>query len=57
MSRLVVAARGGQLGKIQVVDSVHTVADADNDADRQRQEQGQQKEDESYRTPQEVART
>jgi IS5 family transposase len=29
------------LGTIQVVDSVHTVADVDNDADRQRQEQGQ----------------
>jgi IS5 family transposase len=34
-------AAGIQLGKIQVVDSVHTVADVDNDADRQRQEQGQ----------------
>jgi transposase, IS5 family len=31
---------GIQLGKIQVVDSVHTVADVDNDADRRRQEQG-----------------
>jgi transposase, IS5 family len=34
-------AAGVQLGKIQVVDSVHTVADVDNDADRRRQEQGQ----------------
>jgi hypothetical protein len=34
-------AAGVALGKIQVVDSVHTVADVDNDADRQRQEQGQ----------------
>lgn len=34
-------AAGIQLGKIQVVDSVHTVADVDNDADRQRQEKGQ----------------
>jgi IS5 family transposase len=34
-------AAGIQLGKIQVVDSVHTVADVDNDADRQRQAQGQ----------------
>ena len=34
-------AAGIQLGKIQVVDSVHTVADVDKDADRQRQEQGQ----------------
>jgi IS5 family transposase len=34
-------AAGIQLGTIQVVDSVHTVADVDNDADRQRQEQGQ----------------
>lgn len=33
-------AAGIQLGKIQVVDSVHTVADVDNDADRRRQEQG-----------------
>lgn len=32
---------GIQLGKIQVVDSVHTVADVDNDADRKRQERGQ----------------
>jgi IS5 family transposase len=31
---------GVKLGKIQVVDSVHTVADVDHDADRQRQEQG-----------------
>ena len=31
---------GIQFGKIQVVDSVHTVADVDNDADRHRQEQG-----------------
>ncbi len=31
---------GIQLGKIQVVDSVHTVADVDNDADRRRQDQG-----------------
>ena len=34
-------AAGVQLGQIQVVDSVHTVADVDTDADRQRQEQGQ----------------
>lgn len=33
-------AAGITLGKIQVVDSVHTVANVDNDADRQRQEQG-----------------
>ena len=33
-------AAGIQLGKIQVVDSVHTVADVDNEADRQRQEKG-----------------
>jgi hypothetical protein len=33
-------AAGVELGKIQVVDSVHTVADVDNDADRKRQEQG-----------------
>lgn len=32
---------GIRLGEIQVVDSVHTVADVDNDADRRRQEQGQ----------------
>ena len=32
---------GIELGKIQVIDSVHTVADVDNDADRRRQEQGQ----------------
>ncbi len=31
---------GIQLGKIQVVDSVHTVADVDNDADRKRQGRG-----------------
>lgn len=31
---------GLRLGQIQVVDSVHTVANVDNDADRQRQEQG-----------------
>lgn len=31
---------GVELGKIQVIDSVHTVADVDNDADRQRQEEG-----------------
>lgn len=31
---------GVKLGKIQVVDSVHTVADVDNDADRQRQQKG-----------------
>lgn len=31
---------GVELGKIQVIDSVHTVADVDNDADRRRQEQG-----------------
>jgi IS5 family transposase len=34
-------AAGIRLGKIQVVDSVHTVADVDNAADRQRQEKGQ----------------
>lgn len=34
------AAAGITLGKIQVVDSVHTVANVDNDADRQRQAQG-----------------
>ncbi len=33
-------AAGIQLGSIQVVDSVHTVADVDNDADRRRQEKG-----------------
>ena len=33
-------AAGVTLGKIQVVDSVHTVANVDNDADRKRQEQG-----------------
>ncbi len=33
-------AAGIRLGQIQVVDSVHTVADVDNDADRQRQAQG-----------------
>jgi transposase, IS5 family len=33
-------AAGIQLGQIQVVDSVHTVADVDNDADRQRQNKG-----------------
>lgn len=33
-------AAGIRLGKIQVVDSVHTVADLDNDADRERQQQG-----------------
>ncbi len=33
-------AAGISLGKIQVVDSVHTVANVDNDADRKRQEQG-----------------
>jgi IS5 family transposase len=32
---------GIPLGAIQVVDSVHTVADVDNEADRERQEQGQ----------------
>ncbi len=32
---------GVTLGKIQVVDSVHTVANVDNDADRKRQEQGE----------------
>jgi transposase, IS5 family len=31
---------GIQLGKIQVVDSVHTVADVDNEKDRERQKQG-----------------
>lgn len=34
-------AAGITLGKIQVVDSVHTVADVDNDADRERQAKGQ----------------
>ena len=34
-------AAGIRLGKIQVVDSVHTVADVDNEADRHRQDQGQ----------------
>ena len=34
-------AAGIRLGKIQVVDSVHTQADVDNDADRERQQQGQ----------------
>ncbi len=34
-------AAGIRLGEIQVVDSVHTVADVDNDADRHRQDQGQ----------------
>jgi len=33
-------AAGIELGKIQVVDSVHTVADVDNEADRGRQNQG-----------------
>ncbi len=33
-------AAGVTLGQIQVMDSVHTVANVDNDADRQRQEQG-----------------
>jgi IS5 family transposase len=33
-------AAGIRLGQIQVVDSVHTVADVDNDADRQRQHSG-----------------
>jgi IS5 family transposase len=33
-------AAGIRLGKIQVVDSVHTVADVDHDADRDRQQQG-----------------
>ena len=32
---------GIALGKIQVVDSVHTVANVDNDADRKRQEHGE----------------
>ena len=39
-------AAGIQLGKIQVVDSVHTVANVDNDADRQRQEKGKLPRDE-----------
>jgi len=34
-------AAGITLGKIQVVDSVHTVANVDNEADRRRQEQGE----------------
>jgi IS5 family transposase len=34
-------AAGITLGQIQVVDSVHSVADVDNDADRKRQEHGQ----------------
>jgi len=33
-------AAGIRLGKIQIIDSVHTVADVDNDADRKRQSQG-----------------
>jgi len=33
-------AAGIRLGQIQVVDSVHTVADVDNEADRERQQQG-----------------
>lgn len=36
---------GIQLGKIQVVDSVHTVADVDKDADRERRQQGQKPRD------------
>jgi IS5 family transposase len=31
---------GIQFGSVQVVDSVHTIADVDNEADRKRQEQG-----------------
>jgi IS5 family transposase len=34
-------AAGVTLGKIQVVDSVHTVANVDNEADRKRQEHGE----------------
>lgn len=34
-------AAGIKLGPIQVVDSVHTVADVDNEADRQRQQAGE----------------
>jgi IS5 family transposase len=34
-------AAGVTMGKIQVVDSVHTVANVDNDADRQRQAKGE----------------
>jgi IS5 family transposase len=34
-------AAGIRLGEIQVVDSVHTVANVDNEADRHRQDQGQ----------------
>jgi transposase, IS5 family len=33
-------AAGVKMGTIQLVDSVHTVADVDNDADRKRQEKG-----------------
>lgn len=43
------SAAGVQLGKIQVVDSVHTVADVDNDADRRRQEQGKSPRDRQAR--------
>ena len=38
-------AAGIQLGKVQVVDSVHTVADVDKDADRERRQQGQKPRD------------
>jgi hypothetical protein len=34
-------AAGIRFGKVQVVDSVHTVADVDNAADRERQKQGE----------------
>lgn len=33
---------GIQLGKVQVVDCVHTVADVDTDADREQREQGKE---------------
>jgi len=38
-------AAGIQLGKVQVVDSVHTVADVDKDADRERRKQGKKPRD------------
>lgn len=38
-------AAGIQLGKIQVVDSVHTVADVDKDTDRERRKQGKKPRD------------
>jgi transposase, IS5 family len=38
-------AAGIELGKIQVVDSVHTVADVDKDADRERRQRGKKPRD------------